>query len=228
MNEEVLIEGDEGAGRTVVVLYTEDCYRDHAVALELSLAPARRVVRIKTAPVDDGSRQRVTSAFAEALAERQIRHAHIVAFGSATIPVQAFCLAQPKVVRSLILVDGRSRVPRAPSKQILDRLESSLPLGFPFRNPSGTFDSRAFLQRVRCPVLLLASPSADDTIREEQRLFAKLLPTCWYHILDSGELAVAIERFLEMPVRCPQKGAQKGIREGAERSKEPLDKPRGE
>jgi hypothetical protein len=96
-----------------------------------------------------------------------------------------------------------------------------LPLGLPLRRVVRGFDSRPFLQRIRCPVLVVST--ADDSLEERRdaATMARRMPTAWQMTLqgrnklsvDGGsdertaEFAQLVVEFSEVPARAPQKGA---------------------
>ena len=210
MVEQLTIENDEGNGRAFVLLYAEDRYRPMVAALGASIADGRRVITIRLPLLNAGNWAKGAAEFRDCIEARGLRHIHLIAFGVATVAAQCFCLGETKSARSLVLVDGLSRFAQLSWQRMMDTIEAALPLGLPWRNPRGVFDSRAWLQRIRCPVLLLSTPLADAFLRDEQRLFSASLPTSWRHELRGDDwqdaLAGVIEDFLDVPAKCPQKG----------------------
>lgn len=125
----------------------------------------------------------VAEALVSRLSELKIRQANFIGFGSAGLLIQYLALSNPKIVRRAILVDPSTRcnLTAGPSKKdrFIDWLEQRLPLGLPLRMQSRDFDSRAFLQRIRCPVLILNHETSPQYIKEQVKLLAQSIPTSW-------------------------------------------------
>ena len=95
---------------------------------------------------------------------------------------------------------------------MIGKIEQYLPLGLPFRTLNSGFDCKPFLQRIRCPVMLLSSREAGLYLKSEFQVFLKELPSAWGQVLTSekqhadysAEVARLIQEFQDIPAKCPQ------------------------
>ena len=164
---------------------------------------------------------RTYEALRATLPSRGVRQGSFVGFGAAGALVQNLCLLEPRTVRAAVLFRASSRAHPRLIDRLVDRLEGALPLGLPLRRVVRGFDSRPFLQRIRCPVLVVST--ADDSLEERRdaATMARRMPTAWQMTLqgrsklsvDGGsdertaEFAQLVVEFSEVPARAPQKGA---------------------
>lgn len=129
---------------------------------------------------------------------------------------QALCLLDPKLFRRAVLIDPRSRVHPTFSEQVIDKIESYLPVGLPFRASSKGFNSRPFLHRIRCPILVLISKSASLFSQSESEYIARKIPNCYLQKLQateyfsnnsgfSEEIFKLLAEFHETSAKRPQK-----------------------
>lgn len=139
----------------------------------------------------------------------KIRNAAFIAFEDASIIAQALCLRRPRLVRTLVFVDGATRAHPSSFVRLLDRVEKFLPLGLPFRSDFPGFDGKPFLQRIRCPVLVALSAGASPYRKEQAKLLVEGMPTSFLKNLSEQEpgadLVAAVEEFQNIPAKCPQK-----------------------
>lgn len=120
-----------------------------------------------------------------------------------------------KLVRRVVLLDAQSRIEPTWSERALDRVETKLPLGLPFRVLSQHYDARPILHLVRCPTLVLVSKESDSFTQEQGKLLGSRIPNAWHYALreqhftdmPSNELLEVLRRFLQVPVKRPQKAA---------------------
>jgi len=149
------------------------------------------------------------------LARLKIKRATVCGFGSGGTVAQALALMEPKFVRRLILLDPTTRVAPGWISRAVDRVERMLPLGLPLRPLSQNFDSRPFLHRLRCPVLILTQRGASDYIVAQSRYIASKVPNSWVSTVADGttsagpfltpELKARLRDFLQAPTKRPQK-----------------------
>lgn len=145
--------------------------------------------------------------------ERGLRRISLFGLGAASTIALEYSVRFHKSVRRLILLDACSRLRPTRFERYVDRLETLLPLGLPFRSLSKNFDARPILHQIRCPTLLLQSPEADSFVREQVQLMAQRIPNSWTcSLIDSplqgelsDELHSHLEEFVKVPVKRPQK-----------------------
>lgn len=126
-----------------------------------------------------------------------LRRITIVASEDGANVAQALCLLDPKLFRRAVLIDPRSRVHPTFSEQLVDKIESYLPVGLPFRASSKGFNSRPFLHRIRCPILVLITKSASLFSQSESEYIAKKIPNCYLLKLGSASYFSAAGEFTE-------------------------------
>jgi hypothetical protein len=149
------------------------------------------------------------------LQEQKIKRATVCGFGGGATIAQALTVLEPKFVRRLILVNPTTRVSPGFASRFVDGLERMLPLGLPLRPLTDTFDSRPFLHRLRCPVLIVGQENSSDYLRQQSKFIATKVPNSWYKILArvqsedgvllSLEMRQLLAEFLSAPVKRPQK-----------------------
>jgi len=208
-----------GVGRPFVLLYERASDGDFARHVYEQLSPKTRTILVRSPAITDDNWSGLTQELLEALRARGLRQASFVAFGAACSLVQNVCLSEAKLVRTAVFVDGASRAHPSLLSRFLDKIERALPLGLPLRLAHRGFDSRSFLQRIRCPALVVASHHASAAARADASEMAARMPTAWGLELGAegaakelGELVLA---FSDVPARCPQKnsgGAAAGAR----------------
>jgi pimeloyl-ACP methyl ester carboxylesterase len=207
--EDIQVLSSEGKGRAFVVLFDSTIYTQYAENISLSLKDKARVIIISCSLVNSTNWKILSQKLLEKLDQLAVRQASLVGFGSASSLAQYLALTEIKLVRSLVLINATCRPHPNWRDRLIDRLEGALPLGLPFRSSTEGFDSKPFLQRVRCPVLLAVTIDADLFIRSQVAEMEKVLPTAWMIALDSANqsahLAKLVEEFQEVPVKCPQK-----------------------
>ena len=145
----------------------------------------------------------------------KIKRATVLGLGLGGSIAQAIANIDSKFLRKLVLVDATTRVAPNRFTRFIDTLERVIPLGLPLRALSKAFDSRPFLHRIRCPVLILRSPDADAFLDTQSQLLSKEIPNSWFVALsrpvrnESGvldhDLELIIKDFLEVQVKAPQK-----------------------
>lgn len=207
------VEFDKGKGRAVVILHENNSpYRSSIAALVevFSTIDSQRTISISHDPYHGAEWKDIFSSLVRLLDECLIRSAIFVSFGASTALTQALAHVDLKRVRTLILIDPSTRAHPTMLMKIADKMEEYLPMGLPLRLPSEDFDGRSLLQRIRCPVLVIASSYGVGSLHEIGNI-AEKLPTSWLKDLSalSGEefdreLSGAIQSFQEVPAKCPQ------------------------
>jgi len=213
----IQVRADVGTGRVFILLAELEREEEgKAVFSSMTAAstsndgvqksPSYRVIFAVVPALTKSNFEPLTEALVSTLEKYCVRQASFIAFGSAGSLVQRLALHELKLVRTLILIDAETRPHPTGWELFLNRLEAHLPLGLPFRSNVGGFFSTPFLQRIRCPALILTTPDASSHVRMEARIFEERLPTAWRHELARGEdPAQIIFSFQEVPAKCPQK-----------------------
>ncbi len=205
----VRLLSDSGKGRVVCVLQERSTYSGFAQKLAQALAANARVVWIETERVHAGSWERITEGVRGIIAERSIRQASLVSLGAAGTLLQHLCLTEPRLVRTAVFVDAATRAHPSRGSRVVDWLEEHLPLGLPLRQRQEGFDGKPFLQRIRCPSLVVTSRLADEYLLGQAQSMVSHLPTAWRLALEAGreenQLMQAVLDFYDIPARCPQK-----------------------
>lgn len=130
--------------------------------------------------------------------------------------VQALTILSPRLFRRAVLIDPQSRMNPAIFTKIIDWIEKYLPVGLPFKASNKEFDSRPFLHRIRCPILVLKTPSANFYNVLETNYIASKIPNCYHIALKekliktegkgfSDEFLELLKNFNDVPVKRPQK-----------------------
>lgn len=208
---------DTGKGRTFVVLREENAYAEFCENVSSALAVKTRVLQVATPQISDRNWESLATELRELLRAASIRQASFVTFGAACSLVEFLCLSDLKLARTLVFVDATSRPHPSLWSKLIERIERSLPLGLPLRIGSTALDAKPYLQRIRCPVLVVTSTVANEYTRAEAALFEARLPTSWILNLKSAdqvaELSEQVLAFEEVPARCPQKNVSAAVHE---------------
>jgi hypothetical protein len=206
---------DEGQGRVTLAVCENN-------ALQLSffhgLRPAKgtRLIKIVIPEVEDANWRAIAAQFRNFHKERSLKHLSYVAFGGATTIVQYEALTNLRNIRTIVLVDATMRPHPSLFLRIVDKIEEKLPLGLPLRFNSDAFDSKPFLQRIRCPILVVTTRHASQYELEQAKQFLSVLPVAWGATLkaESGELNDLLMQFSAVQAKSPQRKqvVEKGIK----------------
>ncbi len=203
---------DEGKGRAYVVLTERS--GDALVPLCRKLSQGSRclLLQLKSARTSEELNLRV-QAVLEVLTEANIRQFSCVGLQDSCVVVLQLALKQPKRIRTLVLIDAVTRPHPTALERLYDRIESYLPLGLPFRVRSKGAHFKPFVQRLRCPVLVVRTKEFSSYLENEFQALLSLLPTSWairWPTYPEPEgIIEAIEQFQDVPVKCPQKNLRK-------------------
>ena len=204
------VVSDSGSGRPFILLHERDHVGALCESLTVSLTSRTRVVSVQTDRVTDKNYESLVSELHSLLNYNGIRQASFVAFGACGATVQALALQELKLVRTVAFVDASTRAHPSYFTRLVDRLEHALPLGLPLRLHEQGFDAKPFLQRIRCPVLVITSSKASAYERSEAAVLEAGLPTAWRVELEAAgeaeKLATLVLEFQEVPAKCPRKG----------------------
>lgn len=161
-----------------------------------------------------------TADLARALDDAGVKRLTLIGVSGGGSVAQALAVELPGIVRRVLLVDPTARITPSLSTRIIDRVERFLPTGLPLRSLTAAFDSRPLLHRLRCPVLVLVSPSAGLFEQSQARLIARRAPNARLrHLTEalyddeghvSGELAGMLEEFNLTPAKRSQKPLSEG------------------
>lgn len=203
---------DAGNGRAFVVLFEEQHFASHAQNLCQALSERSRAILLKSTLIQTNNWEQLTDELAAALSELGLRQASIVGFGAASIVAQNLALRDAKLVRTLTLIDASCRPHPSVYSRAVDWLERSLPMGLPFRHRDKGFYSKPFLQRLRCPTLIVNTSRADPHLQEQSTVLLSALPTAWYFNLEAQNEAQTLRDLLldfeTVPAKRPQKNKQ--------------------
>lgn len=210
MSAEVLLESTKGSGRPVLIFYSDLRYTSVGRAVFSAVGEDRQSLILRTSPVTMDNWKLLAGSISETVRANGVRHAHVVALGDTAIPAQQLYLSDMKGLRSMVLVDGVARLRSNELGRLAGMLDEYLPLGLPLRNQSGGLDSRSFLHRIRCPVLLVTTPLAGTFEKAESRALSAGLPTSW-HADAEGKgfpdvIGLFVKDFLDVPSKCPVRG----------------------
>jgi pimeloyl-ACP methyl ester carboxylesterase len=202
---------DEGEGRGFVVLC--DSSSEMLIPLCQKLAASRRCILLKLPAVSSEQLSQQVEELRKLLDIQKVRQASFIAYEDAGVVLQQIVLEYPKRVRSLILIDAVTRPHPTKIETLYDWLEDKLPLGLPFRVRSLGVHFKPFLQRLRCPALVVRTNRTSDYLDREGEVLAHGLPTawfvCWETFPDPSGILTAIHDFQDVPIKCPQKNLQR-------------------
>lgn len=141
--------------------------------------------------------------------DKKIRQISCLSFSSTVSVAVNLYLSDLKLFRSIAFLNPHSRSNKSFGQRLIDKLESKLPMGLPFRFKTEAFDCKPFLQRIRCPILIISNKNSSDYRKDEVEEFLERVPTAYIFNQDSdanlSELINAIETFKLVPYKCPQK-----------------------
>lgn len=172
-NTDIKVLHDEGTGRAFCFLTTcnDDAILADQVKGFIEIKSRLLIISLPTVTVENW--QLLSELVTKKLFELKIRQISFVGFNSSCVVAQNIALNNSKLVRSLVLLNATTRATPSKSEKVIQKIENFLPLGLPLRKNSQNFDSKPFLQRLRCPILLLTDQESDDFIKSEQVVFKK-------------------------------------------------------
>lgn len=207
----ISVLSDGGSGRAFLTVIDDSEYLPFASAIAEKLALKARSILLLSSSVTTHSWSQLSQRLIDVMAELGVRQCSLVAMGAGATLVQNVALNQPKLVRSLAIVDASSRPHPTLFERAIDWLEERLPFGLPLRLGSHGFNVKAYLHRLRCPVLLIATKRSSKFVREEVVSMALRAPTAWHVELtgsdgaEINELSNTLLAFQDLPAKCPQK-----------------------
>ena len=194
---------------------TEDFKNNNPFQDEDSALSGRLVVLNKPIP----SGQNIIS-FAEIILDEieklGMKRITLIGIEDGASVVQALSILDPRLFRRAILIDPRSRVSPGIGTKVVDWIEKFLPVGLPFRAMNKDFDSRPFLHRIRCPILVALSPQENFYNMRESSYIASKIPNCYLVKTKSNpieadgdrfssEFLDLLKEFQDSPAKRPQK-----------------------
>lgn len=208
----VSIVSDEGTGRVFVTILDDLAYLPLAQGLAASLREKARSVLVMSAPVATDTWESLSESLAELMPSLGMKQASLIGFGAAATLAQNLALCQPKLVRTLAVIDSSTRPHPTRWERLVDHLEERLPFGLPLRLGSQGFNIKSYVHRLRCPLLVVGTPKASSFIRAELKSLAALAPTAWEAWIagesaeaESHSLTATLLAFQDVPAKCPQK-----------------------
>lgn len=211
------VAADVGSGRTFVTIIDDRRYLPLAKAVVEQLGTRARSILLLSEAVSAESWSALSQVFADTLLALNVRQVSLVGVGAGATLAQNLALSNPKAVRILAIVDASSRPHPSSWERAVDWLEERLPFGLPLRLGSQGFNVKAYLHRLRCPLLAITSGSASQFVREEMRTLAARAPTAWAIELRGNEaeqlseLTAALLSFQDTPAKCPQKNMKEAV-----------------
>lgn len=204
------IEEVAGRGRKIVIVYEQEGRLEAIAGATAHLLPESvQTYLVSIKPFAEQDWQERAHDLEQALLLAKIKNACLVGFASASSLVIHCCLNQPKLVRSLVLVDATTRPHPSRITRIIDKIENYLPVGLPFRSHRRTFNAAPFLQRIRCPAAVVTTSSASSYHLEEAEIFKSLLPTAWTRPITADKSSEDLSKFIcdfqDVAAKRPQK-----------------------
>lgn len=209
--EKSVLQATSGSGASAIVLSEHDLWSRDFESVSKLLEKSHTVRQIKLMPVSSQNWRDVSDQLIDIVEQNKIRASYVVAFGESASIALHVALLKGKLIRRLVLVNPRFRPDPNKLTQLIDKIESILPLGLPFRVKGDQFDARPFLQRIRFPVLVIDTKSVSREEKESE-LINQSLPTSWYlktESLESQEVKDALLEFEDVPAKRPQKKRKK-------------------
>ncbi len=203
---------DEGTGRVFVTIVDDIGYLPLAQALVARLKERARAVLVGSAPITNDTWESLSESLAELMAQLGMRQASVIGFGAGATLAQNLALDQPKLVRTLAVIDSSTRPHPSRWERFIDRIEERLPFGLPLRLGTKGFNIKSYVHRLRCPLLVVGTRKASSFIKGELKSLASLAPTAWEVVIadesperEAESLTSTILAFQDVPAKCPQK-----------------------
>jgi hypothetical protein len=200
----VQLQKEVGSGHSLIVLSSDDYFgvRSHLEAVPIK---GHKVFSIALADfgsaIDEAARNVITL-----LEKIEVRQATVIGVGNCGAVAISIALAERKRVRRLVLVDTPVRPQIKKIERIFSWIEARLPLGLPFRSQSEGFDARSYLQRIRCPTLVITTSEASSDIKSQALHESRALATAWFkEIAGPGIFIDILTEFIDIPAKRPQK-----------------------
>lgn len=197
---------DTGKGRSFVIL--QESFENSVLNQELSksLSEKSRVLIIQTPIISETNWRQISDSIIYKLDELKIRQASFIGRDSVTAVIQNIGLAAIRLVRTMVLINPATRAHPSFFINVLDWIDRHLPMGVPFASKGKAFDGKSYLQRLRCPVLIITNDKASYHQLSESEIMSERIPTAWLIREDQEDkVKDLIVEFQEVPAKCPQK-----------------------
>ncbi|HMO02570.1 MAG TPA: hypothetical protein PKD37_03870 [Oligoflexia bacterium] len=208
---ELLEESGEGRSFVIIIEKSDSDSRNsfffaNSLALVTSLSKFFKATLIALPKIDQKNWGQIGDSLHRFLKEHGIRQTSFLASGSATTIVQYLSLIDLKLVRTICMINPYARPHPTRLTRFIDSIERFFPMGLPFKHTTSDFDGFPFLQRIRCPVLVLSEKQASNYEKSQAEKIVQALPTAWLVSINKDEDPTPlITRFQETPAKCPQK-----------------------
>ncbi len=200
---------DKGSGQPLVILFEREKGTELPFYLLDNPVDDSRIILVSLPEIDELGCNALTENLLTFLDQQSIRQASLIGFGEAGAVVQNFAIAHQKRVRRILLVDSPTRPHVRWIEKVLNKIEKALPLGLPFRATGAAFDARAFLQRIRCPSMVVITEAASEHVKAEAKILSDSMATAWFKKLtlhkEKEEFVSIIKEFYSVPAKRPQK-----------------------
>jgi len=200
----VQLQKEIGSGQSLIVLSSDDYFgvRSHLEAVPIQ---GHKIFSITLAEFGSAIDEAARNILA-LLDKIEVRQATVIGVGNCGAVAISLALAERKRVRRLVLVDTPVRPQIKKIEKIFSWIEARLPLGLPFRSQSEGFDARSYLQRIRCPTLVITTAQASSDIKSQAIHESRSLATAWFkEIAGPGIFIDILTQFLDIPAKRPQK-----------------------
>jgi pimeloyl-ACP methyl ester carboxylesterase len=150
VEDSVKIVADHGSGRSCVTVIDDAQYVELAQEIVSAISKRARGIVILVNAITPETWRELAQEFERTLTNLQLRQASFVGISAGATLVQNLALENPKLVRSLVIVDASLRPHPSLVERILDEVESRLPFGL--RYGSAQKDSMSERSRIACAV----------------------------------------------------------------------------
>lgn len=213
----------EHAEGTILIIFKDKSSvteenKEHAF-LKLKQNPTSRIAVLNEAVPTGLEVIRFAEAIIAELEQKGLKRITLIGIEDGASVVQALTILEPRLIRRAVLINPNSRVNPTLLSKCIDWIENFLPIGLPFRALTKEFDSRPFVHRIRCPVLMIVTPSESFYRLKESEYLSLKIPNCYFvkttnnPIIGndnefSDEFIEFFERFQKSPVKRPQKNVK--------------------
>lgn len=210
MAESIRLIAEHGSGKTIVSVYEKNhSSGQFAETIARSLPESFRSILLEVDSFHERNWQERARELEDYITSMGVRFACFVSYGSVGSLTQHLYLALPRAVRSMVMIDPTTRPHPSRWTRIVSSIEEHLPVGLPFRSADSVFNSRPFLQRFRCPILILTTAHATGYQQAEARILLDTLPTAWHETVQNTAITSRIPELLidfqAVAVKSPQR-----------------------
>ncbi len=215
-----IVHSPEHPDGTILIILNDGAFIDSSKSEEIystlrNNQTSRIVVLNHLLPMGSEVIRFAESVIAE-LERKSLKRITLIGIEDGASVVQALTILEPRLIRRAVLVNPNSRVNPTFFSRAIDWIEKFLPVGLPFRAVTKEFDSRPFVHRIRCPILIVTTPSENFYRVRESEYLANKIPNCYLvktegaYFQDgnsdfSQEFVKLFDEFQKSPVKRPQK-----------------------